>query len=172
MDPIRPLVTPIAEVRAQAPVQVDSYGESWQVIDGVDTKIPNLQKAKAILAHQDAERVKIRAAMDEHGLRDDNEIVKMVTEDGIEYEAELVPPMKTGYMTIGDFPFEQKGVWPNINGPAEYDPKHIIAERTKRGLITDKQLQQLTGITPPPVVKLSALARVYRKVQSWLNVAR
>jgi hypothetical protein len=78
------------------------------MLDGVETKVPDIETAKALLVQQDATRVKIREDMDALGLREDNETVTLRTEDGIEYEAELVPVGKASYMQIANIPVKSE----------------------------------------------------------------
>ena len=108
MDPVKSLTTPVAEVRAQAPVQVDEYGESWVVIDGVETKVPNLKAARELLDQQDATRKKIRADLDATGVRDRTEQVEITLDDGTKTTVELLPMGDSGanIMQIGGFPGE------------------------------------------------------------------
>lgn len=111
MDPTRQLTTPIAEVRAQAPAYVDSFGETWVMIDGIETKVPSLKAARALLAAQDATRVQIRADMDALGLRDLDQQEQLVVDgvpqvdaDGEPITVGLLPPGDANYMQIGEFP--------------------------------------------------------------------
>jgi hypothetical protein len=110
MDPTRPLQTPVAEVRAQAPVHVDGFGEAWVVIDGIETKVPNIKAARALLAQQDALRVKIRADLDERGIRfnpdgtDREEQVEITLEDGTKTTVGLLKPGDANYLQMELFP--------------------------------------------------------------------
>lgn len=110
MDPTRQLQTPIAEVRATAPVHVDSYGETWIMLDGVETKVPNVRAARALLKHQDKVREQIRADMDALGLRfnpdgtDREEQVEITLDDGTKTTVGLMKPGDANYLQIETFP--------------------------------------------------------------------
>lgn len=99
MDPLKPLYTPVAEVRHQASHFVDEYGDTWVVIDGIETKVANVAQAKILLAQQDKTRLDIRARLDEMGIRDMTERVTGNSEtDYVDPETgevegvELLPP--------------------------------------------------------------------------------
>lgn len=113
MDPIRQLTTPIAEVRAAAPIHIDEYGEAWAVIDGIETKIPRIAAAKALLAKQDRVRMQIRADLDATGIRECTEQVQLTIEgkpqfdsDGEPIMVEMLPAGDGGanVLQIGNFP--------------------------------------------------------------------
>jgi hypothetical protein len=113
LDPIRPLSEPIAEVRRQAPVHVDEYGESWMMIDGVETKVTSRKIAEAQLVKQDKVRVEIRTELDRLGLRDNMEEIQCVIDgvpqvdgDGEPVMISLVQPARAQYMQIEEWPFD------------------------------------------------------------------
>lgn len=106
MDPVKQITTPVAEVRRHASHFVDEYGESWVIIDGVETKVPNVKQAKSLLKQQDVVREKIRAALDETGVRDRTEQVEITLDDGTKTTVELLAPGDAGanVLQIGGFP--------------------------------------------------------------------
>jgi len=74
-----------------AQTERDEYNEQWVMIDGIETKVPSIAAAKALLAKQDGVRVAIRAALDETGIRDKT-VTEAITVDGEKVTVELVPP--------------------------------------------------------------------------------
>jgi len=69
MDPIKQLISPVAEVRKHVEQWVDEYGDTWAIVDGIETKVAYTNPV-ALLKRQDGVRVEIRAALDETGIRD------------------------------------------------------------------------------------------------------
>jgi hypothetical protein len=106
VDPVKQIINPVAEIRQHASRFVDEYGESWIMIDGVETKVPNIKRAKALLRQQDVVREKIRAALDETGVRDRTEQVEITLDDGTKTTVELLRSGDAGanVLQIGGFP--------------------------------------------------------------------
>jgi hypothetical protein len=107
MDPLKPLTTPVAEVRHQASHFVDQYGETWVVIDGIETKVANIKQAQVLLTQQDKMRLDIRARLDEMGIRDMTEKTTgnpetdyVDPETGEVEGVELLPPSMAGGLLI------------------------------------------------------------------------
>lgn len=65
MDPLNPI--PI--VRRHQSQWIDSFGDTWEVIDGIETKVA-YKNPVALMKRQDGIRRQIRAGLDELGLRD------------------------------------------------------------------------------------------------------
>lgn len=145
MDPVKQIVTPIAEIRKVASRRIDEFGEEWVVIDGIETKVPSVAAAKALCARQDAIRVKIRADLDEKGLRfnpdgsDREEQVEITLDDGT---VTTVGLMKLGddanYMQIGEFP-DAPGLFANAqkaqdaaDAKAKAEKQQTMREATAR----------------------------------------
>lgn len=89
MDPTKPLHAPAAEI-SYLEQHTDQYGETWSVIDGIETKVPTAAPSKrhslipaaaqSLLDYQDAKRAAYRAMLDAEGVRDQTE--RVVMEDG------------------------------------------------------------------------------------------
>lgn len=103
MDPIKGLTEP-AGVHAVSQRSFDAYGEEWVVIDGIETKVPRLKQARALLERQDKVREEIRAELDALGLRETVETEMMI--DGELVTVQLLPKGDTGAnaLQIGKFP--------------------------------------------------------------------
>jgi len=132
VDPIKQITTPVAEVRRHASHFVDEYGESWVVLDGVETKVPSVKQAKSLLRQQDVVREKIRAALDESGVRDRTEQVEITLDDGTKTFVELLAPGDAGanVLQIGGFP-DAPGLLVNATRVQQkWDALEVAKQRT------------------------------------------
>jgi hypothetical protein len=107
MDPIKPLSEPTTEIRTHAN-HVDSCGETWIVLDGIETKVPSIKAARILLAKQDALRIDIRAELDKTGIRDQTVQESLVIDgvvqkddEGNPVTVEMLPPGAANVLQIG-----------------------------------------------------------------------
>ena len=90
MDPIKQLASPVAEVRKHVEQWVDEYGDTWAIVDGIETKVA-YSNPVALIKRQDGVRVEIRKGLDELGIRD-RTVKETITVDGQQVEVEMLPP--------------------------------------------------------------------------------
>lgn len=83
---------PIPEVRKMTVKDlqfVDAYGDTWQDIDGIETKVGYRNPVKVLKEH-DTVRIRIRADLNAAGLRE------TVTVDGPDGPVQMLPPELAG----------------------------------------------------------------------------
>jgi hypothetical protein len=158
MDPVRQMATPIAEVRAQAPASVDEFGEQWIMLDGVETKVPDIKMARKLLAQQDAVRIQIREDLDALGVRDRTELVEITLDDGTKTTIEMLPPGDHGanILQIGGFP-DAKGLFEN-------------AEKAQYTLHVDTAYTHAHEARVLAEHSQNIAERAMRKVKRWLGI--
>lgn len=161
MDPVKQIVNPTAEVRQHASRFIDEYGEQWMMIDGVETKVPKIKQARALLAKQDAVRVEIRKELDERGIRDRTEQVEITLEDGSKTTVELLPPGDLGAncLQIGNFANERDLFERAAREQAKLDSTRAEETRAQERAVEDARLKARS-----PLVKIrDGVLRFLRK---------
>ena len=89
--PVADPLFPIPVIRNHVEQWVDDSGDTWAIVDGVETKIAYANPV-ALMKRQDGVRVEIRKALDETGIREKTVFQEITLEDGTKAVVELLPP--------------------------------------------------------------------------------
>lgn len=121
--------SPIPEVRKMNHRHVvDEYNEQWVMIDGIETKVANLEAAKKLLTRQDSVRVQIRADLDELGIRDQTVLEEITLEDGTKTTVAMLP---LGASCLQFDMTRKAAATPDEGTPSKSESKSTLWQRVK-----------------------------------------